>query len=441
MNRSVWWVLALLALCCMLSCQRLADEEEAVSAGNNATLKVAARSGGAAQVIYPVYLYAFSEEGECVTSQRIDSEDGRMEFLLPLGTYRVVVISGVSKGYILPENPSAGDMITMRSGNCAQSPMMMGKADVTIGKSSKDVHLEVTLAYAVASLSIDLKRVPAEVSGVKVCISPLYSSLSFDGEYGGQAGRAEVDCTLDSDGIWCANSLYIFPGSGAETVLSIHLETAGGTETYSYTYRGAPLANHPFNLGGNYNGQVTVGGGFITKEWDTPVDVDFSFGDQGDAGEGDGGEGGGGSGDVPGWPEAGSIWNGCIVADAGKPDGNGADLLLLSLDEWYGTIAEADGAIAGYSVNGIKGWRFPTETEAKLIRDRFNGSALDALNERIVAHNRNNEAISGDEEARYLCDKAGVFYSFRFAAGKSVTKAGTQKAYLIRAVATYRYSK
>lgn len=451
MTKLIFNLLAFLTVIgCMLSCQQLADEEESVSSDGNSALKIKTRSAGSSQIIYPIYLYAFSEEGDCAASQKIASEANGIELLLPAGKYRVVAVSGVSKGYVLPENPTVDNVITMKKDNCAQSPMMIGKADVTIGKSGKDVALEVTLTYAVASLSIDLKNVPSGVSGVKVTLSPIYSSLSMEGEYGGESGKVEVDCTLDTENIWCVNSLYVFPGSGTETVCSILLETKSGTETYAYTYDGIPLANHPFNLGGNYKGDVTVGGNFIAKDWEQPINVDFTFGnedatdddnDNGSSGDDDSGDTPDGDEDISGLPEVGSIWNDCIVVGVSNVGNKGADLLLMSLDEWESTVSDAESMIAGYFVGSIKNWRFPTEPEAKQIRDKFNGHALNDLNEKILSETEDYAEIVNDSETRYLCTKAGTLYSFQFVAGKTVTKAGSKKSYLMRVVTTYHYSK
>lgn len=94
-----------------------------------------------------------------------------------------------------------------------------------------------------------------------------------------------------------------------------------------------------------------------------------------------------------------------------------------------------------HSVHNIKNWRFPTEQEAKAIRDRFNGDRLIDLNEKIEARNQEELEITHDSDTRYLCDKEGVFYSFQFIGAKRVTKAGKDKFYLIRVVTTHHFSK
>lgn len=421
------------------------DDADEVNQDENSTLKVKARSGSAAQINYPMYLYAFSGEGDCAGMQKIASSEDTMELLLPVGTYRIVAVAGVSQGYVLPDNPSIDDVITMKEGNCAQTPMMIGKADVTIGKSGKGVSADVTLAYAVASLSIDLKNVPLGVSGVKVMLSPLYSSLSLGGEYDGQAGKVEVDCTLDTENIWCASSLYVFPGSGTETVCSILLETKEKTETFGYTYDGIPLANHSFNLAGNYNGEVTVGGHFIVKDWEKPINVPFDFGDKDDSDDNKGDEDnnqGDDDIDISSVPELWSLWNNCIVVNIGEPDGEGVDLLLMTTKEWESTYIESESLLDGYATNGIKGWRLPNYEEATYLRKYLNGVTLGALNEKLADNGA--LEIYDDEDSRYLCyNKDNIIASFRFFSSSKITSAvkNANKIYLLRAVTTYHYSK
>ena len=83
------------------SCQRVMDdgEEDDVSSSDGTALKIMARSGGNTSIEYPVYLYAFNEKGDCAAKQKITSEEVEMNLQLPSGNFKVVAISGVSKGY------------------------------------------------------------------------------------------------------------------------------------------------------------------------------------------------------------------------------------------------------------------------------------------------------------------------------------------------------
>ena len=114
------------------SCQRVMDdgEEDDVLSSDGTALKIMARSGGNTSIEYPVYLYAFNEKGDCAAKQKITSEEVEMNLQLPSGNFKVVALSGVSKGYVMSDNPKISDVITMQEGGCASKAMMMGMADV-----------------------------------------------------------------------------------------------------------------------------------------------------------------------------------------------------------------------------------------------------------------------------------------------------------------------
>lgn len=426
-----------ICLILMAGCQQLPEDDGLMSSGEN-VLKVNARSVEGAEIVYPLNLYAFAEDGDCVASQKMDGADEEMALVLEKGHYQVVAVSGMSEAYRLPEEPSLEDVIALSGTSGAETPLMVGKASVNVRDAEASV--DITLSYVVAALNVALTGVPSGVEAVTLTLSPLHSSLSMSGEYGGKSQKVQVDCSLGSDGVWSAPVCYIFPGSATETVFSILLEKEDGTEiTYGYTYQGAPEANHPFNVSGNYAGGVTVGGNLIAQNWKEPIVVEFDFGAEEISGDADTDE----EDDEPevdltGVPEVGSIWNGAVVADIGESDAEGVDLLLLSLEEWDQAVSQVQSIVAGYSVNGMSGWRLPTHDEAKVLRSNFNGDKRAALNERIAGYEDGLPGVDGEE--RYLCDKSGVYYSFKFAEKTTISKAGEKRSYYIRLVKTYRWA-
>ena len=179
--------------------------------------------------------------------------------------------------------------------------------------------------------------------------------------------------------------------------------------------------NRAFNISGNYTGDITIGGEFVISGWDSSIDVSFEFGstlsdneEKEEANENTP-EDNAGSG-----PQPGSIWKNAIVV---KTEGD--EVLLMSLEEWYASTSEVE-----YILQEQSGWHIPTYEEAQLLRSTFSGENRYALNETIWLHNGSLTGIDGEE--RYLCDKNGVYYSFVFAEGKTISKAGTKKLYYIR---------
>ena len=423
-------------LCCTLfACQQVPEDDSWASEGESQSLQVKVRSAENVEISYPLFLYAFDKDGKLAASQNIEKEEDDMALTLGNGDFRLVAIAGTSGAYLLPESPTIDDVITIDGTEGAGTPLMVGRADIDISRSSGTT-AEITMSYVVAELNVKLVNVPADVSTVQLSISPLYSSLSMGGEYGGDVQKVKVNCTLGEDGVWSAQPTYIFPGSAAETTFSIYFKKTDGTEvTYGYTYKGAPEANHPFNITGSYAEGVIVGGSFEISGWEEAIDVEFTFGANAVPGV-DEEEPEEPEIDLTNVPEIGTIWNDAIVADIGEADETGVDLLLLSLDEWDATTSQVSDVIEGYSVNGMSDWRLPTHEEAAVLRARFSGDSRLELNDLIEEYDSSLYGVDGEE--RYLCTKNDVYYSFKFAEGTTTTKAGEKRSYYVRLVKTYR---
>ena len=417
-------------MCLAFSCRQIPEDEDWLSEVEGNSLQIKVRAVGDAEIVYPVLLYAFAEDGKLASSQTIEDADGNMSLKLSKGEYQLVAISGISTSYQIPTNPSLDDVITFSGTQGADTPLMIGKANVEIDDSSKST-VQITLKYMVASLNIKLKDIPSKVKSVQLSLSPLHSTLSMVGVYGGESQKVKIDCSLIAEGVWSAETAYIFPGSGTETVLSVCLKMDDETEViYGYTYQGVPEANHSFNVTGSYSGGIIVGGNFNVIDWEGIVEVDFNFGsaifpDNEDV-----------EIDLTGIPQIGTIWNGMIVADIGESDNTGVDILLMSLKQWENTVSNIDDILSDFSVNGITDWRLPTHSEASVLRARFSGNGLTELNEQIVEYDETLDVLDGEE--RYLCTKADMFYSFKLIEGSSTTKAGEKRTYYIRLVKTYR---
>jgi hypothetical protein len=419
-----------------ISCQQVPEDDGWLSAEDTKSLKIKVRSAENVEIAYPLYLYAFNKNGKLAASQTINDEGNNMALSLTDGEFQIVAVSGISDDYQLPEKPTLDDAIVLSNTKGADTPLMVGRADIAVSRS-EGTSAEIALTYVVAQLNVMLKNVPDDVSTVELSISPLHSSLTMGGEYGGESQKIKVSCTLEEDGTWRAQPTYIFPGSGKETTFSVYFKKEDGTElTYGYTYKGIPEANHPFNITGSFAEGVIVGGSFEISDWEEAINVEFTFGanivpdeeeDEEDI-----------QIDMTNVPEIGTIWNDMIVADIGEADETGVELLLMSLDEWDATTSGVADVAEGYSVNGISEWRLPTHDEAAVLRTRFSGDSRLELNDLIEEYDSSLYGLDGEE--RYLCTKNELYYSFKFVAGTTTTKAGEIRAYYVRLVKTYRMS-
>lgn len=418
--------LSLTAICFhILSCQVMEEVEE--SSDGETWLKVETRSSEIGPVLYPLSVYAFDEGGKCHASQTVANASDPMELVLPTGKYQIVAVAGHSEDYRIPEEPSLGDVINLEG--TADVPLMMGAKNIEID-GEENVSMEIALSYVVAGLNVLLKNIPSDVTAVSFGLSPLYSSLSFAGEYGGASSTVVASCFLSEEDEWKSDSLYIFPGKATETLFSIVFEKKDGSKNkYEYVCSKSPESGRFFNLTGIYHEGVSVTGNIIGGNWDGSDDVSFDFGMVGQSDDEDSGM------DIVELPEIGTIWNGAIVADVCENDSTGTEILLLSLEEWDAMTVQVDDIMNGYSVNGMMGWRLPSHGEAQMFRDRFCGENRLALNNLISEYDPDLCWIDGEE--RYLCDKDGEFYSFVFSAGKPISQAGTQRSYYVRLVKVY----
>ena len=427
MARAVFFKwLSMAAICLHLFSCQVMEEVDGTIRNEEVALKIKTRSSEAAPVPYPLSLYAFDGQGKCNASQKVESEDARIELVLPVGTFKIVAVAGCSDEYILPEEPTMDEVIALDG--VADVPLMMGEESIEIDGAG-DVTMEISLSYVVAGVNVSLKNIPSDVSAVSFSLSPLYSSISFAGEYGGASLKVGGSCILSEGDIWKSDTLYVFPGSATETLLTIVLENKDGARNkYEYTYSGRPEAGRFFNLNGSYCDGITVTGSVTGGTWNGSDDVSFDFGMFGQPDDGNAGS------NLAQVPEIGTIWNGAIVADVIE-NSTGSEVLLLSLEEWDATTAQVEDITEGYSVNGITGWRLPSHEEAQMFRNRFCGEVRLSLNALIAEYDEDLYGLDGEE--RYLCDKAGEFYSFVFSAGKSISQAGTQRSYYVRLVKTY----
>ena len=429
-----------------LSCQQVPEDDGWLSEEEMKSLKVKVRSADNVEIAYPLYLYAFNKNGKLAASQTINEEGNDMALSLTEGDFQVVAVSGISDDYQLPENPTLDDAIILSNSEGADTPLMVGRADIAVSRS-EGTSAEIALTYVVAQLNVMLKNVPTDVSTVELSISPLHSSLTMSGEYGGDTQKIKASCTLGEDGVWTAQPTYIFPGSGKETTFSVYFKKEDGTElTYGYTYNGIPEANHPFNITGSFAEGIIVGGSFEINGWEEAINVEFTFGanvvpdddeeEKEEEKEEEEEEKEDVQIDMTNVPEIGTIWNDMIVADIGEADETGVDLLLMSLDEWEATTSEVTDILDGYSVNGISEWRLPTHDEAAVLRARFSGDNRWELNDLIEEYDSSLYGLDGEE--RYLCTKNGLYYSFKFVIGTRTTEAGEKKSYYVRLVKTFR---
>ena len=247
-NRVNKWLLGVGVWILLFGCQKLEDDNWDIT--KNGTLNVETRSVENDTIPYPMSLYAFSSSGECVDAQTIEDEDDDMRLVLPSGKYRIVAVAGYSKGYVMPSVKSWEDEIALSTNQCPETPLMLGMADIDLDSETVN-KLEIVLSYSVAAMDVVLSGIPSEVIGVGVKISPFYASMNLKGEYTETDYSLDMVCSLDTANRWVSKTLYVFPGSGEETMFSIAFTMEDGTKsTYGYVWKNSPKANQPYHFVG-----------------------------------------------------------------------------------------------------------------------------------------------------------------------------------------------
>ena len=411
--------LMLLFICS--SCTNTTPYDESILAPQS-SLAIFTRSD--ATLNYPIQVYAFDAEGVCAATESIASAADPLALTLAAGSYRIVAISGATDAEYtsLGATPSLSATIAMKSGNYAtSSPLMVGSADVTL--ADKSATADITLNYAVTSITTALSGVPTDAEAVSITFSSFAETLSLDGTTAGSA-PAEISCTKQPDGIWTHPAHYTFAGIGAQTILSISITSDSETHTYGYTYAAPLKASTPFILQGSYKDGLIIDGEITNGAWGTPVSIEFPFGPNG----GDGG------GTDPEFPTVGALWNGCLVASVSNATSTSVDVRLLSPKEWTELpTADAPAAITAYTHNSWTDWRMPTQDEAKQLVSTFGmKGAFDKANKALAEAGLS--PLSNDGEVRYLCNDG--LHSYIFSYGSSVTSSGDKRTYNMRAIRT-----
>ncbi len=429
-------IIPMLSALALTSCFSPAeDNADAIDSSTATTrLKVTTRAA-TGQASYPILVIAYDDSGTLKGQQTIQSEDDEISLKLNEGAYHITALSGQSN-YTEPSSyDQKSALINIPAAGYAQSPLMMGGADVNLTSSSAKVN--VVMTYRVASLALTLASVPSDVTAVSVGISQQYKAIDMSGTFSGSS-TANVKCTKSGD-VWTSEQVYLLPGAGSSTTLTLSLTNAEGQTSYSYELSEPLEAAVPYTIQGTYvESTAPYITGVITIEgWQDERSFDFEFGS--------GSSGGSGTvtptNDVTAIPEPSSVWNGHVVALVENATETEADVLLLGLREMkniYAPAAEGhetqmqDSVQAYHEGDPNDYWTVPTEEQARALKKQYGGN-FEELN--LLFKEQKGDTLNvytSSNNARYLCEEGTK--TFNFAANGSITSAGTSTKYRLRLV-------
>lgn len=431
------------------SCSNYISEIPEQSSQEVKKVSVATRS--TSDIIYPLTLYAFYAKSgflaKCVT---IQDESEALEFPLAVGSYHLVALAG-SNDLDIGASPSVDESIGVPDDGIMNTAVQMGHADISV--VDENVQVNMVMSLQVAEVNIELQDIPSDVTEVSVSFSSLYTGETFRGSLNGTA-PVVLQLTKHTDGTtWSHERFYTLPGNSTQLTLSISMTSESGVETYGYTHISNLKSATPYQFVGSFIEGFNLTGIITCEGWNELESIAFTFGlgadnledpADGEAGNEDTGESGDdtleddvntdGTYSVTEIPSVKSIWNGHFVAAVQSgTNGDEAELLLLSLNEWSATGDEASSvasdAVADYTEDGLGDWRVPTSAELLGIIPSLSMSGnIDGTNAALI--NAGGTKLSNGKS--YLCDDAAKFLNM--GSTSAAVNIATSGDYLLRLV-------
>lgn len=432
------------------------DDTEATESPGPYTMDVALSNATLFTSLYPLQLYLFDSKGAIVWNEEVQAQTEWPVLSQPTGEYVLTVISGLSsEDYLPPMSLNAKQLLTFSQGNCADTPLVIGK---NVVKLKNDVKISMNLSYAVAALYLSFGGVPDDAIAVEARISPVSSGITLEGNWNNDGQFASVPCQKVR-GIWKAGPVYVFPSESSQTHLSLNVKTASGETVYGYFFSYPLEAGKPYRFVSTGDGEVSLEGNGQIEGWTPEVSEEFPFenmtpeedwdnpqpdvpdGDENPEGEE---EENGGTSDENGdngdvmvaevLPESGSIWGPFFVWKVESVSSNELEATLVSPRQWLLKKAEAVSVCTAYEVDGISGWRTLTTEEAEEFREQY-ASTLEELNEIL----QENGIDSFDKyDCRYLCNNLNSTFCFY---NNKILNSGETVDYALRLVKKVRVEK
>lgn len=431
-------------------------DTETVESSGPYVMDVALSNASLFTSLYPLQLYLFDSKGATVWNEEVQAQTEWPVLSQPTGDYVLAAISGLSsEDYLPPMSLNAKQLLTFSQGNCADTPLVIGK---NVVKLKNDVKISMNLSYAVAALYLSFGGVPDDAIAVEARISPVSSGITLEGNWNNDGQFASVPCQKVR-GIWKAGPVYVFPSESSQTHLSLNVKTASGETVYGYFFSYPLEAGKPYRFVSTGDGEVSLEGNGQIEGWTPEVSEEFPFenmtpeedwdnpqpdvpdGDENPEGEE---EENGGTSDENGdngdvmvaevLPESGSIWGPFFVWKVESVSSNEVEATLVSPRQWLLKKAEAVSVCTAYEVDGISGWRTLTTEEAEEFREQY-ASTLEELNEIL----QENGIDSFDKyDCRYLCNNLNSTFCFY---NNKILNSGETVDYALRLVKKVRVEK
>lgn len=378
-------------------------------------------------ITYPLSLFIFNHETQETEQKEIAENDLPIQLFLQQADYTLTLCSGLAESVY----EVSANSINLRQTGCATTPLFIGNTAI---HPDKETEVNLTLNPAVASLYFTFLSLPETTESVILHVSPVSSSVSFNGDYDNDNRMCTVECQKNGN-TWTAGEIYVFPSESTRTRLSVEVKTGTDTKVYNYTYKKALQEGQPYRFTGSFQDGISLEGEFEITGWQPAIDVEFTLDETTE----------GGGNQLPGTdeeedletfyavqlPESECIWGRFYVW---KTDTVIADeeviATLISPDQWYVYAEDASATLAGYQEDVFDNWRTFTSEEARTFRDQYGGD-VNGFNEFVEPY-----GIYGlKKDGRYLCCNSDSTFSF---SNDRIIKAGKTVKYYLRGVKRVR---
>lgn len=400
----------LLAIVLFVSCSKSVLDDDDPSGKVSLRVTTRGQSSGSSEmtVASPVNIWIFdSATGKCVGYKSVAKESVSADFKLPAGAYKVYSVAGAdADNYDLPAVAAATpeSVVALKSGK-GHGDIMSAQGEVVL-ESGVDSDITLAMKRKVFMLrNITVNDVPDNVASISAVIKPLYENVTIQGGYVGEKGEQTVVMDKGADGKWTKQcNTFLMESVGNAMITFVFKTVDGMTRTFVYQSDKSFEANYKVDLNVNYLAIAEPSLKCLIKGVSWNDDITWTI----NVREGDmQNEEVGGVVTDESIPAAGTLYKGCYVLKSVTSDISGGvstvTLLapkskdkLVYVDGDNASIKQAiDEAIAELSVDGIKGWRLPTEVEIRDIME--NKSEI----------NKNLNALS---QELFFTGTSGIYY-------------------------------
>ena len=393
MKRYYYLTLLVCSLMMLTSCEKSLEVASTTEGNSLLTVQTRAESN-TAKVSYPVTVYAMNGDGECVKRQQLLSDNDQLSMDLSPTTYQIYAIGGATEGdYTLPTqaNATATSAVTLNS-EATHGDLMTAHNTINLS-DNESTTLTLTMSRKVMHLQdLVIKNVPTTVDGVAVAFTPIYDNLLLNGDYSTTSSEQAVTLTEQADGTtWqiTDDELYMLPASDDATI-TVKFTTGTSVKSFAYSCPQPLEANKHISITGTYTGtgELTLTGSITGATWNGTTTIEFTFDSSGSTtvdSNNSGGDNNDNNGDSNNTgieegtaPAKNSVYKDCFVLNT-EDDDTGEYVTVTLLHKLETQIAgnqfatqdeleaEINTALSTYDINGITGWRLPTQNELSSI--------------------------------------------------------------------------